>query len=76
MFKNLCKSLFICQSLIYRSIFGFVKKFMDENSITVPSKCTKVMANNIWPEREKQVIIEQCTEIPVLVMELLVPLSL
>ena len=49
---------------------------MDENSITVPSKCTKVMTNNIWPEREKQVIIEQCTEIPVLVMEVLVPLSL
>ena len=36
---------------IYRSIFGFVKKFMDENSITVPSKCTKVITNNIWPER-------------------------
>ena len=34
---------------------------MDENSITLPSKCTKVMMNNIWSERE-QVIIEQCTE--------------
>ena len=34
---------------------------MDENSITVPSTCTKVMMNDIWGERE-QVIIEQCTE--------------
>ena len=63
-FKNLCKSrqyhypsakfLFEDQFLDLLKIYGYVY-------ITVPSKCRKVMMNNIWPERE-QVIIEQCTE--------------
>ena len=34
---------------------------MDENSIKVPSKCTKVVRNNNLSEREKEVNNEQCT---------------
>ena len=30
---------------------------MDERS-----KCTKVLRNNIWPQRKKEAIIEQCIE--------------
>ena len=37
---------------------------MDEKSNTVPSKYTKVVRNNNWSKREKQVIIEQCNENP------------
>ena len=39
-----------------------LKKMMDDNSIMAPSKCIKVVKNTNWPEREKQVIVEQCTE--------------
>ena len=35
---------------------------MDRNSIIVPSKCTNVVRNNNWSEREKEVIFEQCTK--------------
>ena len=43
--------------------FSDLLKIIDEYSITVPSKCIKVVRNNNWSEREKkQVIIEQCTE--------------
>ena len=42
--------------------FSDLLKNIDEYSITVPSKCIKVVRNNNWSERKKQVIIQQCTE--------------
>ena len=35
---------------------------MDENSIIVPSKCTKLVRNNEWSDIDKEVIIEKSTK--------------
>ena len=35
---------------------------MDEKCIIVPSKCTKVVRNNNWSEREKEILTEHCTK--------------